>query len=153
MHIAEVVGWTVKVKGENNPYGGLESASIQIRGPVIRAELNMYPVDEKHGSQFWVCTAFSTAASGTECHMDHGGLVRDGQWQSWDLQVLLIRGIAGPEFASCFGLVLRRSSNHEAGPEAWERVGTVEMSERDLPADKAVELLGAKDTWETLILV
>lgn len=156
VNIAEVVGWTVKVKDENNPYGELESASIQIRGPVIRAKPNMYPADEKHGSRFWVCTAFSTTASGTKCRMDHGGLVRDGQWRSWDLQILLIRGgeLEGrfPR-VYCLGLVLRRSSNHEAGPEAWERVGTVKMIERDLPVDSAVELLGAKDKWETLILV
>lgn len=156
VHIAEVVGWTVKVKGENNPYGELESASIQIRGPVIRAKPSTCSVNRKLPQQFWVCTGFSTIASGTECRMDHGGLVREEQWRSWDLQILLLRGWAEPESqppVSCFGLVLRRSSDHEGGAEAWERVGCVEMSQDDLPVDKAVELLDAKDKWETLILV
>lgn len=161
VHISEVLGWTRKFKDENNRYGELESASIRIRGPVIQARPSMYPV-EKRPPWFWVCTVFSTTESGTKCRMDHGVFVCDEQWRNWDLQILVLCGIRPrPDKlkrievrrTNFFGLVLKRSSNHNAGNEVWERVGCVKLLPDDLPAKKAVEVLRDEYKWKTLTLL
>lgn len=175
--VAEILDWHVELKTEANPYGEVRSAWLRIRGPIVplfsvgenphkqkdheierqRAGLPPHPL---------MRTAYS---SDTQCHivkLDHDDLASSGEWESMDLQVLLLGGYKRSHGADeqldeepgreeetddlaepHYGLVVAKADTDQSRDE-MKRFGWV-----FLPTKEAERIRREETNWRTVVLV
>lgn len=167
--ICEVLDWHVDLKYAENPFGGVTSAWVRIRGPVAPLRLSKREDDEHvaqlHRAGFTPQPKVSTPYSEDEkdhiiLALDYKDILDSGEWRSWDLQVLLLHSYGDPFRKAMeqgdsdasettqitFGLAVRSEGAEQT--RKMQRVGAVFMN-----GQEASRIRGDETNWRTIILV
>jgi hypothetical protein len=98
--VAEIKGWHVDLKHEENPYGEVNYAWIRIHGPLARLTPSKTGVTD-HETRLdragitplpRFCTKYSEDEEGCRVTLDYLEQSKSGEWRNWDTRVLILGG-------------------------------------------------------------
>jgi hypothetical protein len=98
--MAEIKGWHVDLKHEENPYGEVNYAWIRIHGPLTRLTPSKIGVTD-HETRLdragitpllRFCTKYSEDEEGCRVTLDYLEQSKSEEWRNWDTRVLILGG-------------------------------------------------------------